>query len=100
METTQKLIYAPKYGFHCTDFQETHNHSVNVHVDIFRIQFHLNSRKNAQNIGKFHLQPYISLTLCGKHLDHVTKSINQYGKYEYKFDLHPHPIIIENGLPF
>ena len=52
MEITKKLIYDPKYGFHCADFHETHNHSIHIHVDISCTEFHLNRMKNAQNIGK------------------------------------------------
>lgn len=99
METTQKLIYAPKYGFHCADFHETHNHSVSIRVVIFCTEFYLQSKKNAQNVGKVSSTTLHKLDIMWQSsASSVTKSINQYGKY--KFDLHPHASMTETGLPF
>lgn len=99
METTQKLIYAPKHGFHCADFHETHNHSVHICVVIFCTEFYLNTIKSAQNIGKVSFTTLHKLDIMWpSSASSVTKSINQYGKY--KFDLHPHPSMTESGLPF
>lgn len=88
MEITKKLIYAPKYGFHCADFHETHNHSIHSHVDISCTKFHLNIMKNTQNIGKVSFatshkfgihEKNCQMALCGNLLHHffTTQSINQ-----------------------
>jgi hypothetical protein len=101
LKTTQKLIYAPKYGFQCTDFHETHNHSVHIRVNISCTEFYLNSMRNAQNTGKVSFTTLYKLAITWKSSPScVTKSVNQYGKYQYKSVLHPHPSMTETGLPF